>query len=240
MKAASGVDTIELTMNILGQKSLIHPSIIHDNSSVILVDTGLPGQVSDIREAMNQRGIPLSKISSIIITHQDFDHIGSLKDMLEASDHKIEVIAHEAEAPYIQGEKPYIKANTERMNKILESLPPKQRELTDSALTAIHVDKEVRDGEVLPYCGGITVIYTPGHTPGHISLYLNKSKILIAGDALVVVNDELMGPVPPAAIDIDEANKSLKKFTQYDIETVVCYHGGIYTNNVNQRIAELI
>jgi glyoxylase-like metal-dependent hydrolase (beta-lactamase superfamily II) len=39
--------------------------------------------------------------------------------------------------------------------------------------------------------------------------------------------------------DIDLAIKSLKKLIQMDIENVICYHGGLYKGNANQRIAEL-
>lgn len=48
-----------------------------------------------------------------------------------------------------------------------------------------------------------------------------------------------MGPKPEYAADIATAKKSLKKLTQYDIETVIYYHGGIYKDNVNQRLLEL-
>ena len=33
--------------------------------------------------------------------------------------------------------------------------------------------------------------------------------------------------------------KSLEKFTQYDVETVICYHGGVYQENVNERLQKL-
>lgn len=92
------------------------------------------------------------------------------------------------------------------------------------------------DGQKLPYCGGITVI----HTPGHICLYLPQSKILITGDEFTVTDGKSLGPVPHFTLDMDMAMNSMKKLTQYDIETVSCYHGGIYHENVNQRIAELV
>lgn len=101
------------------------------------------------------------------------------------------------------------------------------------------VDRTIGDGEVLPYCGGISVIFTPGHTPGHVSLYHQPSKTLITGDALVAANGELLGPNPQATPDMEMALRSLKKFTEYDISTVICYHGGVYTNNPNARLAEL-
>ncbi|MGZ4164245.1 MAG: MBL fold metallo-hydrolase, partial [Tumebacillaceae bacterium] len=101
------------------------------------------------------------------------------------------------------------------------------------------VDRTVVDGEELPYCGGIIVINTPGHTPGHISLYHKASKTLIAGDALIVEDGQFKISDPRYTFDVEESIRSAKKLTAYDIETVICYHGGIYRENVNQRIAEL-
>ncbi|MDR3540118.1 MAG: MBL fold metallo-hydrolase [Desulfosporosinus sp.] len=86
------------------------------------------------------------------------------------------------------------------MEKILEA----------SLKLKANVDKTVEDGEVLPYCGGITVIFTPGHTPRHICLYLSKSRTLITGDALNVIDGHLVGPKPEYSSDIDAARKSLK------------------------------
>lgn len=50
-----------------------------------------------------------------------------------------------------------------------------------------YVDKatSVKPGDILPWCGGIEIIDTKGHMPGHISLYLKEFKTLITGDALV-------------------------------------------------------
>ncbi|MGG4107447.1 MBL fold metallo-hydrolase [Paenibacillus lautus] len=80
-------------------------------------------------------------------------------------------------------------------------------------------------------------MHTPGHTPGHISLYLKQSKILIAGDAFMIEEGNFVEP--GNCVDVDLAKKSLKKFISYDIQTVICYHGGIFKDNVNQRIFNL-
>jgi glyoxylase-like metal-dependent hydrolase (beta-lactamase superfamily II) len=207
---------------------------------VVLVDAGFPDQLHQIREAMGTAGVPFDRLDKVIITHQDIDHIGSLPDIVRESSHKVEVLSHEEERSYIEGRKPLIKMN--RMSKMLVSLPEEQRQWMEALFAnppKASVDTAVADEEVLPYCGGITVIFTPGHTPGHICLYLNQSKILIAGDALVAVDGELRGPNPQATYDMDAALKSLKKLTQYDIETVICYHGGVYRDSANERLTEL-
>lgn len=221
-------------------ESFIRPS--WDDDTVVLVDAGFPGQLQQIREAMGSAGVPFDRLDKVIITHQDIDHIGSLPDIIRESSHKVEVLSHEEERPYIEGRKPLIKMNQERLSKMLVSLPEEQRQRMEALFAnppKASVDTAVADEGVLPYCGGITVIFTPGHTPGHICLYLNQSKILITGDALVAVDGELRGPNPQATYDMDTALKSLKKLTQYDIETVICYHGGVYRDSANERLAEL-
>ncbi|ODA42438.1 MBL fold metallo-hydrolase [Desulfosporosinus sp. BG] len=243
MNIANGVEMLELAMNAMGNSSIIHPTLIWDEATVILVDAGT-SQLPEIQKVMDQVGAPFSRLNKVILTHQDLDHIGGLPEILRVSDHKVEVLAHEEEKPYIQGDKPLIKFNPEKMAQRLASLPEEQRKQMEKVFEAsqrlkANVDKTVEDGEVLPYCGGITVIFTPGHTPGHICLYLNQSKTLITGDALNVVDGQLEGPKPEFSSDIDLAKKSLKKLTQYDIETVICYHGGVYRNNINQRVLEL-
>lgn len=54
-----------------------------------------------------------------------------------------------------------------------------------------------------------------------------------------VFEGNLCGPNPQFTYNMEEAMNSLKKLSKYDIETVICYHGGIYTDNANQRIVEL-
>lgn len=101
------------------------------------------------------------------------------------------------------------------------------------------VDKSIEDSEVLPFCGGITCIYTPGHTPGHMSFYLEKFKLLIAGD-IIQIMDGSLEKCPDFTILDKEANiASLKKLSEYEIDTVVCYHGGLFHGDASQRIAEI-
>ncbi|WP_317618381.1 MBL fold metallo-hydrolase [Paenibacillus sp. PL91] len=102
-----------------------------------------------------------------------------------------------------------------------------------------NVTRLLADGETLPIGGGLTVIHTPGHTPGHISLYHQASKTLIAGDALVIQNGELQGSSPYSTVNMEQALRSLEKFKPFDIEAVICYHGGLLRGNINKRIADL-
>jgi glyoxylase-like metal-dependent hydrolase (beta-lactamase superfamily II) len=151
------------------------------------------------------------------------------------------------EKPYIQGELPAVKLAPERMalfDSQLAGLPEEQHLALKKAFENFRdlktqVDRTLTDGEELPCCGGIIVIHTPGHAPGHICLYHKRSRTLIAGDLLFVKDGQLVPAPQFINHDSAAAIRSLEKLTPYDIETVICYHGGIYRDNPNRRIAEL-
>jgi glyoxylase-like metal-dependent hydrolase (beta-lactamase superfamily II) len=246
MRVANGLEMLEITATVMGNVNTIHPTLLWDEDKVVLVDTGYPGQLPLFREAFAKAGVPFEQLSQIIMTHQDLDHIGSLPTILSEAPQKIEVLANELEKPYIQGEKMLIKITPEVLANIDAVIPPEAPEQMRSAFKALlqnppkaPVDRTIEDCEELPFCGGLTIINTSGHTPGHISLYHKESKTLIAGDALIVEDGQLKISDPRYTFDVEESIRSAKKLTAYDIETVICYHGGIYRENVNQRITEL-
>ncbi|MGK0532245.1 MBL fold metallo-hydrolase [Bacillus sp. 'calajunan'] len=200
---------------------MIHPILLWDDEMAVLIDTGLPGQFEDIQIEMERVGVSFDKLKVVILTHQDIDHIGSLPDLLENGVSDIKVYAHELDKPYIEGEFPLLK--DEQVKN-----PPKGK-----------VSDIVIDGQELPYCGGILILHTPGHTSGHISLYLKQSKTFIAGDSMYSVNGQLGGIHVPTTLNVKEAQQSLKRYSNLDIESVVCYHGGLSKENIKIQIQNL-
>ncbi|MFC9726505.1 MBL fold metallo-hydrolase [Bacillus cereus] len=217
MEIAKGVEMLQLEF----QEFVIHPILLWNDEMAVLIDTGFPGQIEDIQVKMEKVGVSFDKLKVVILTHQDIDHIGSLPELLQRCRSNIKVYAHELDKPYIEGDLPLLKdGNVENR--------PKGK-----------VSDTVIDGQELPYCGGILILHTPGHTPGHISLYLKQSKILIAGDSMYSVNGMLGGIHAPTTINIKEAKQSLKKYLNLYIESVVCYHGGLSKENINVQLQNL-
>ncbi|SDX16510.1 Glyoxylase, beta-lactamase superfamily II [Marininema mesophilum] len=230
---------LEVVMDSFGERSIIHPTVIEQDDYAILIDAGYPGQLSFFREEMEKAGVPLEMTSKIIITHQDIDHIGSLPAILNEIPGKVEVLAHSLEKPFIQGDRPLIKGQA--LLKGVEAWPKEKQQEMNQLKTLFenppksHVDQTISGGDELPYVGGLAVIDTPGHTPGHISLYHPPTKTLITGDALFVMDGKLVGPPPQLTIDMESAIASVKGLMEYDIERLICYHGGLYEDNVEQR-----
>lgn len=217
MEIAKGIKMLQLEF----QEFVIHPILLWDDEMAVLIDTGFPGQIEDIQVEMEKVGVSFDKLKVVILTHQDIDHIGSLPELLQRCRSNIKVYAHELDKPYIEGDLPLLKDGN------IENRPKGK------------VSDTVIDGQELPYCGGILILHTPGHTPGHISLYLKQSKILIAGDSMYSVNGMLGGIHAPTTINIKEAQQSLKKYLNLHIESVVCYHGGFSKGNINVQLQNL-
>ena len=224
MKIADNAEMLEIS----GTLGKVYLTLTWDSNSLVLIDAGFPGQTGAIAEAIDSAGFSAKNITHIILTHQDMDHVGCAKDMLKLSPNA-QVMAHAEEAPYINGQKVPIKlaAMFERYDK----LPADQKAWCDKIKNeypnfTIQINHTLSDGEVLPVCGGIEVIHTPGHTPGHISLYLQKSAILVTGDALNVIDGALTGPNPQHSYDMELALCSAEKAKKFPIKAVVSHHGG--------------
>ncbi len=247
MKIAEGLSMLDMTMP-LGYGMC--PVLVHDDKDVILFDAGLPGQLDVIRHAMKKEGVEFEQLSAVLITHQDMDHIGSLSAISKALGDRVRVMAHRVEKPYIQFDCMPAKMSPQRLaEKAREYKEQTGVEMAVPVTLAgvrtlfadimTKVDTALEDGQELPFCGGIVAIHTPGHTPGHCCYYLKRYKMLVAGDAMNGENGRLAGPNPTYTKDMAQARASLAKLAAYDIETVLCYHGGPVSGNIKDAIASL-
>lgn len=226
----------------MGVKSKIYPTIIWDENSVVLIDAGLATSISEIKDSLETVGLPFERLNKIIVTHQDIDHIGGINNILDEKP-DVEILAHEEDKPYIQGEKELIrlKSNSkDRINQLPEEEQQKVLEMFEGV--PVEVNITLTGGEELNECGGLIVIHTPGHTPGHICLYHKVTKTMIVGDAMNIVEGQLSGPNKHILSKEEQilAANSLKSFEDFDIENVICYHSGLFKDNPNKRIKELL
>ncbi|AIQ12583.1 MBL fold metallo-hydrolase [Paenibacillus durus] len=246
MQIAQGIELLEITAEVMGGTDSLYPVLLWDEDHAVLVDTGYPGLLGKFKEAFAHTGVAWSKLDTVVITHQDIDHIGGLPAILSEPHGTIKVLAHPIEQPYIEGERMLLKHTPEAIAAAEAMLPPHVPEEWRRAFLHVlahppkaKVDALIEDGQELPVAGGVVVIETPGHSPGHICLYHPASRTLIAGDSLTVKEGVLRGPDPRVTPDMATALSSLRRLAGYEIETVICYHGGLYRGDANRRIAEL-
>jgi len=202
-----------------------------DEKNLVLIDTGLPNQTELIAEAITQAGFDVKNLTHIIITHQDVDHIGCINELKQLAP-KVKVLAHKDEVPYISGSQTPVKLAA-RLARF-DSLTAEEQEQVKSSqktFAKIHapVDEELEDKQVLPICGGIEVVHTPGHTPGHICLFLQKERLMVLGDSANVDAEkgEIIDFYPIYILDMPLAQKSIEKIKTYPIKAALSYHTGL-------------
>lgn len=237
------LQVLELNFEFNGNKDAIYPVLLTDDKEMVLIDCGYPNFLSLIEECAIKNNIDISNLTKIIITHNDFDHMGALGEFKRKYPH-IKVMAAKEEVPYIEGKKKSLRL--QQAENLYESLPDDEKpqaEIFHKTLESVEnckVDVALNHGDILDIAGGIEVVATPGHMPGHISLYHKESKSMIVGDALVLENGELSIALPKYTLDIKEALKSVEKFLNYDIDRIICYHGGVYTKDIKGSLKNII
>jgi glyoxylase-like metal-dependent hydrolase (beta-lactamase superfamily II) len=142
--------------------------------SLIMVDTGMPGDARKIITYMADNGMGLAEVEAILVTHADIDHAGGAAELSAACDSL--VYASQASAQYlVRGKSP-------------KHLPRAVQFLSDRFFGYRPVSRDkirfIKDGHALPELENIQALATPGHCADHISYFSPVHGILFAGDAL--------------------------------------------------------
>lgn len=206
---------------------IIHPVLLADEKNLVLVDCGDIKSLENLEREIISNGFKPENLTGIILTHHDFDHMGTT-GILKRKYPQIKIYSSAEEEPYISGKKKNLRlVQAERLQK---NLSEENQDIGKNFCTMlkklenVSVDKIIKEGDVLDFCGGCNVIKTFGHTPGHISLYFPKEKILITGDAAVLINGKPEIPNPEYAYNLEDAEKSFEKIFSLGAEKILYYH----------------
>ena len=86
---------------------------------------------------------------------------------------------------------------------------------------------------------GLRMIATPGHTPGHICVFDPAGSLVILGDAINNVGNQLSGPNPKSTADMGQAHQSVKKLEKLKFQRAMFGHGDPIDKGASQAIAKL-
>jgi glyoxylase-like metal-dependent hydrolase (beta-lactamase superfamily II) len=196
--------------------------ILADPDGLTIIDAGLPRSEKKVLAYVASLGKSAKDVKRILLTHSDLDHIGALAALGKATGARTYASQIEAEAIATGKASRQITPSGFSMRRILFTLMG-----PFFKATPFQVDETLADGQTLPVQGGLRVVETPGHTPGHISLFAPASGILFCGDSMVTDENGIHGSRPGVTWDEAQAKLSVQKQAGLGANVVCSGHGPV-------------
>ena len=213
---------------------IVQAYAVRERDGFIVIDTSTAAEDSAILEVLGtvERHAGRVRIYEILLTHGHDDHIGSAAALAERTGAR--VIAARDEAPTISRDRPPpppVLLDWERalFEAVTPNVPP---------AAPVRPDQLVDDGHRLGWEREATIIATPGHTPGHISVLFERERVLVAGDALASHDGRPMVGVFNA--DPAAATATARQLATLDIDTACFGHGEPLRHDAAVRLIEAI
>jgi len=187
--------------------------VAEDDGALILVDAGMQSDGKKILEYLPKLGRGPSDVKTIVLTHGHFDHVRGAAALKVATGGKVEV--HEDDADFVSGKAKYPPPGG-AMGVAFRAMSPFFR------TTPVEPDQRLKEGDKV---GRLTVIHTPGHTPGSISLFDEMARVLFVGDTVRFLNGKLEGPPPRFTLDMIRAKASIERLASLNFQVVLSGHG---------------
>ncbi len=197
--------------------------ILVDGDDVTVIDAGLPRSEKKILAYVASLGKSAQDVKRIIITHADLDHYGGLAALQKLSGARVYASKIEADAiAKGKASREIKRSGFSPRNILFALLSPFMK------ATPFQVHEILAEGQTLPVLGGLQVLETSGHTPGHISLFASSVGVLFCGDSMV--SDKklgLLGSRPGITWDEAQARESERKQAVLGARIVCSGHGPV-------------
>lgn len=235
------IEVLRIEKVIGNEYVVLYPALLRINGKNYLVDCGYEETSAELESALKALSVDIKDLTGVIITHDDHDHLGGL-NFLKQKNSALKVFCGEFEKDSVSG-----LTKSERLLQaelLYNNLPEDNRSWASDFVRQLkrvkrfNVDAIFKDSDVFE--NEIVVVHTPGHTKGHISLFLIDEKIFIAGDSVVIDNGAFDIANPSFTLDMDQAIKSVEKIKNLAPCKVICYHGGIMEENISGNLKILI
>jgi glyoxylase-like metal-dependent hydrolase (beta-lactamase superfamily II) len=238
---------------------LPHSPLKHLNSYLIksdgknlLIDTGLnfPQAFQSLCNGLTEAGLKPENLTDVLLTHFHVDHVGLIPRFKEASKN-LRFLIHPVEAEfsrrmfndfesYMRGMENFLKANGAPSFIALNLQRFHPAFFTPQAYQELAFTEHTLEDSQKIAVGGYNfhVLWTPGHSPGHVCLYEASLKVLISGDHLLPTISPHIAQFIDNMDPLTDYLNSLEKIEKLEVKVVLPAHEEIFTN-CYERIKQL-
>lgn len=215
--------------------------LLRTDGSYTMIDAGFnsPEALEAMQSQLAELGVDPKGISQIVITHAHGDHIGLAGKLRELSGAKLAL--HRLEKPQVpptgRDREEFVRQSEEwmRTNGIPSETPPpgrSMREMVRRFSAPPSPDEILDDNEIIGSDGfTLRVVWTPGHSPGHICLYDASRKVLFSADHVLPVTTPNISLRPGTGGNpLGDYLSSLEKVRDLDADTVLPAHEQVFTD----------
>jgi len=214
----------------VGSSAINSFAVLDDDGTLALIDAGLKGAPKRLLAALSLIGKRPADVSRILLTHAHSDHVGGAAKMRQHTGAPVHIGEHDA-AFLRDGKRPPL--DTSRpLAKVLSFLGNK--------LPSCEVDGTLTEGELVPVAGGIRVLHTPGHSPGHCSFLLERSGILVTGDALFNWRDKISYSFAAACSNFALSKDTAERLGDVDYEVAAFTHGAEIRKDARAAVRQFL
>lgn len=206
-------------------------AFVDPDGRVTLVDCGLDRAPPRIVTGLAAIGKAPSDVVRILLTHAHVDHAGGAARMGELTGARVSV--HTDDAPFLAaGQAPPVGERT-LLGRLMTRLPGGGR-----GFSAVTGARTLVDDEVLDVGGGLRVVHTPGHSPGHVSFLHEPSRVLVTGDALFnwTWAGGLRYSPTSLCLDADLSRRSTHALGELDYDVAAFTHGPEIRDGAREKV----
>ncbi len=204
--------------------------LITEGEGLTLIDASVSFAAGTILRQITKLGFAPSDVRRILITHAHPDHVGALAALVDATG--AEVWSSRLERPVIEGAIPVPMPPLDDLRGVARLMRPGQ-----TFFPRVAVARELHDGEMLPEVfGGLQVIATPGHAPGHLAFWHAEQRVIIMGDVIMNFPPRMRLPFAAFTYDMAENIRSLGRVVRLAPQIACFGHGKPITVNTTERI----
>lgn len=228
-----GIGFIDL--HFLDMPQVIGTAVLQGPDGIALIDPGPSTCLNALGRSLDEHGIELGDVRTILLTHIHLDHAGATGTLVGANPH-IRVLVHERGAPHMADPTKLLASATRLYGRDMDRLWGRVDPVPASNIDAL------AGGERLTVGGReLQVAYTPGHASHHVSFFDAASGLAFVGDTAgihIVDHTYVLPATPPPDIDLGAWAVSARTIVAWQPRTLVLTHFGP-TDRVATHFQEL-